>query len=184
MLLAPSQTLDQTSTPTEGVPVRDRRWNVLHVKSRQEKAVAEILGEVGVPIFLPLTRKVRFYGHRRRVVDSVLFPSYVFVRCTVDETYLAISTRRVARVIAVPDQIGFEREVEHIRNVYHMGGALETSPFLVNGTRVRVVSGPFKGIEGLVEAARNWDRINLQIQTLGRAASLEVDASILERVED
>lgn len=183
MLLAAAQNADAHALAGPERSGERRLWSVLHVKSRQEKAVAELLGEAGIPTFLPLTRVLRTYGHRRRVVDSVLFPSYVFVRSTIEETYFAVSTRRVARVIRVPDQDRFEREVEHIRNVIHLGGALIASPFLVKGTRVRVTSGAFKGIEGIVEESRNWDRINLQIQTLGRAASLEVDACVLERVE-
>lgn len=161
-----------------------RRWRVLHVKSRQEKAVTEILGEAGVSSFLPIMRKVRYYGHRKRVVELPLFPSYVFMRGTLEESYFAVSTKRVARVIQVADQDRIEREIEQIRCAVHAGGGLEMSSFLEKGTRVRVTGGPFRGIEGVVEAPTGgWDRINLQIQTLGRAASLEVDASLLERVE-
>jgi hypothetical protein len=39
------------------------------------------------------------------------------------------------------------------------------------------------GIEGLVEERRPWDRLILQVHTLGRAASLEIDGSLLERVD-
>jgi transcription antitermination factor NusG len=185
MLLVASHNAESSPVPRSAVDaVGTRVWSVLHVRSRQEKAVADVLGEAGIPTFLPLTRLVRTYGHRRRVVDAVLFPSYVFVRSTIEETYFAMATKRVARVIKVPDQARFEREVEHIRNVIHLGGALTASPFLVKGARVRVTTGPFRGVEGLVEESRNWDRINLQIQTLGRAASLEVDACVLERVDD
>jgi len=161
----------------------DRRWSVLHVKARQEKVVADVLEEVGVPHFVPLTKQVRFYGHRRRTTYAVLFPSYVFIRGTVEETHLAISTKRVARVIPVFDQEQIDRDIRYIRDVLHMEGSLEACPYLQNGTRVRVVSGPFKGVEGLVEERLKCDRLTLQVQTLGRAASLEIDASLLERVD-
>jgi len=160
-----------------------RRWSVLHVKSRQEKAVAAVLAEVEIPFFLPLVTRVRFYGHRRRVVESPLFPSYVFVRGTPEEAFFAVATRRVARVIPVGDQERMDSEVRHIREVLMGGGALELSPFLNRGTPVRVTAGPFKGVEGLVEERRPWDRLILQVHTLGRAASLEIDASLLERVD-
>ncbi|MGE3109792.1 MAG: transcription termination/antitermination protein NusG [Phycisphaerales bacterium] len=179
MLLVPSNFRESTISSAH-----QRKWCVLHVKSRQEKAVSEILHEAGVETFLPTSRKVRFYGHRKRVVDFALFPSYVFMRSTVEEGYFAISTRRVARIIPVCDQDRFEREVEMIRAAIDRSGVLAAAPYLTSGTRVRVITGPFMGIEGIVETRGNWDRISLQIQTLGRAASLEVDASMLEKVSD
>lgn len=159
-----------------------RRWSVLHVKARQEKAVAAVLAGVGIPYFLPLVTNVKFYGHRRRVVQATLFPSYVFVRGTIEEAFFAVSTKRVARVIAVADQGRMERDIRQIRGVLERGGALDLCPFLKQGMPVRVIAGPFKGVEGLVEERRGWDRMILQVHTLGRAASLEIDASLLERV--
>lgn len=160
-----------------------RRWSVLHVKPRQEKSVASVLMEVGIPYYLPLVNKTRYYGHRKRVVNTPLFPSYVFVRGTVEETYFAISTHRVAKVIPVGDQNELERDIERIRSVLQLGGELEPYPYLKVGTPVRVTGGPFQGVEGLIEEHRSWNRLILVVHTLGRAASLEIDASLLERVD-
>jgi transcription antitermination factor NusG len=46
-----------------------------------------------------------------------------------------------------------------------------------------VKAGPFRDIEGLVEAWQNSNRLVLQVQALGRATSLEIDASLLEPVD-
>lgn len=159
-----------------------RRWHVLHTKSRQEKAVSEVLEASGVEHFLPLVRLVRFYAHRRRVVESPLFSSYVFVKGAMEQVYVALNTSRVARVIAVADQERFEHELMQIRGVVADGGVLTPCGYLAVGRRVRVRSGPFKGAEGLVEDHLRQDRLVLQIQTLGQAASMEIDASLLEPV--
>src|SRR6185369_4307656 len=161
-----------TSITAERLPFEEpkgRRWSVLHVKARQEKAVAAVLAKVGIPHFLPLVSRVRFYGHRRRVVEATVFPSYVFVRGTPEEAFFANSTRRVARVIAVADQERMERDIRQIQSVLELGGELDACPFLKQGMPVRVVAGPFKGVEGLVEERRGWDRLILQVHTLGRA---------------
>jgi hypothetical protein len=62
-------------------------------------------------------------------------------------------------------------------------GELSPYRFLTRGTRVRVASGPFKDLEGLVESPEHAGRLILQIRALGRAASLEIDACLLQRVE-
>ena len=43
-------------------------WYVLHVRSRQEKVVADELGSMEIGCFLPLQRCVRYYGPRKAVV--------------------------------------------------------------------------------------------------------------------
>ena len=46
-----------------------------------------------------------------------------------------------------------------------------------------MTSGPFKGIEGVVEETLKQDRLILKIQAVGRALSLEIDASLLEPID-
>ena len=56
-------------------------------------------------------------------------------------------------------------------------------PYLKVGRRARVTAGPFRGIEGLIEGVARPDRLVLQIEALGRATGLEIDAGLLEPVD-
>lgn len=159
------------------------RWHVLHTKSRQEKAVAELLNATGVEVFLPLIRKVRYYGHRHRVAELPLFPSYVFLWGPQEAVYPAIASRRAVGAIPTSDQERLDRELLHLRLALDGEADLDPYPFLNEGRPVRVIAGPFKGIEGVVEERRSPARLVLQIHTLGRATALEIDPSILEPLE-
>src|SRR6266576_4937221 len=55
-------------------------WYAAYTCPRHEKAVARQLQEREIECFLPLYRAVRRWKDRRKEVDFVLFPSYVFVR--------------------------------------------------------------------------------------------------------
>jgi transcription antitermination factor NusG len=156
---------------------------VLHTKSRQEKAVAAALDAAGVEQYLPLIAAVRFYGHRKRRVEMPLFASYVFSRGTRESAHLAMGTGRIVNVIEVGDQARFEHEVRQIRAALSGGAELQPYGFLTKGRRVRVTSGPFRDLEGLIEDSVRADRLVLQVQALGRATSLEIDASLLEPVD-
>jgi transcriptional antiterminator RfaH len=158
-------------------------WHVVHTRPRQEKALARTLTAAGVEHYLPLHERVRFRGRRKIVVHEPLFPSYLFLLGPVEATWMAIETRRVANVISVADQTRFTHELDQIRKVLSAGAELGPYRFLEVGRRVRVTSGPFKDIEGLVEAWQKSNRLVLQIQALGRAASLEIDAGLLEPVD-
>ncbi|MFM9995284.1 MAG: transcription termination/antitermination protein NusG [Phycisphaerales bacterium] len=160
-----------------------QRWFVLHTHSRQEKALAETLDARGVRCFLPLVRAVRYYGHRRRVTERPLFPAYLFLWGTIDCTYFAVATKRVARVLPVPDQPRLTLELTHIRRALDGEAELDPFPFLAVGRRVRVTAGPLRGVEGVVQARPTEIRLVLCVQTLGQAVSTEIDASLLEPVD-
>lgn len=159
------------------------RWRVLHTRSRQEKAVASALEADGVEHFLPLVRRTRRYARSKRVVEAPLFPGYVFLRGTREEAFRVIAAGRVANLIEAADQSQLERELGHLRRALSVEGGLDPYPFLGAGRPVRVRSGPFKGIEGVVERYEPGSRLILQIHTLGRAASLEIDPALLDPID-
>ena len=174
---------DPTEWDFRGSDPSTSRWQVLHTRSRQEKAVAELLEASGVEIFLPLIRKVRYYGHRQRVAELPLFPSYVFVWGTHEAIFPAIASKRAVGAIRANDQERLDRELLHLKLALDGQADLDPYPFLEQGRAVRVTAGPFQGIEGLVEERRSADRLVLQIHTLGRATALEIDPSLLEPLD-
>ena len=167
------------STPTIPTPL----WHVLHTRARQEKALAKALLAAGIEHYLPVVNRVSFRGRRKCIIQEPLFASYLFLHGSVEATYFAIATKRVANAICVTDQQRFAQELKQIRLALENRAELSPSRYLEVGRRVRVVSGPFIGIEGLIEERSKIDRLVLQIAALGRATSLEIDADLLELVE-
>jgi transcription antitermination factor NusG len=157
-------------------------WTVLQVRSRQEKALSKNLGTMGITHFLPLMKRVQIYGGRRFTVELPLFPGYLFLSGSMDEVYAADRTRRVAKIIPVFDQKQLSWELNNLRLALESGDSLDPYPFLKKGVRVEVTSGPLRGLEGLVEDRAGVHRLILQIEMLGRAVSLEIDASHLSVV--
>jgi transcription antitermination factor NusG len=157
-------------------------WFVLHTKSRQEKSLSADLTAIGIRHFLPLANHVRFYGRRKVVVAEPLFPGYLFVRATVDETYQADRTNRVASIIRVADQQSLHEELRNICLALQNQAPLQPYSQFKAGHRVVVRAGPFKGLQGLVEVGAHNGRLVLQVSSLGQAVSLEIDASLLDPV--
>lgn len=167
---------------SSGLP-GDRQWFVLMTKSRQEKALARALDAMCIDCYLPLVREERQEGRKRSVNQVPLFSGYVFLNGTIDEVYEADRTRRVARTLAVPDQERMEGELRSIRHALREGARFDPYPFLSEGSRVEVKSGPFQGVRGVVEHRRGVSRLVLQVEAIGRAVSLEIDAANLRSIE-
>ncbi len=174
------------TTPHAQIPSADssvRVWYALHTLPRQEKALAEALQARGIEHYLPLRSETRTYAHRRRVSLIPLFSSYVFLRGTRDSAFAAVSTKRVARVLDIPDQQSFLREIEQIQRALSAGATLDPYPHLVLGRKARVRAGPLHGVEGILQARPKDCRLILQVQALGQAVAVEIDAHLLEPTE-
>jgi transcription antitermination factor NusG len=169
--------------PTEYPETHRGDWYVLHTRSRQEKTVSDMLSAMGIAHFLPLTSQVRYYGKRKFTVELPLFPSYVFLRGSIEEAYDSNRTKRIAKVLSVNNQTQMDWELRNLFLAMENGASLDPFPYLTIGTRVEVRSGPFRGVQGVIDSRLKSDRLILQIDMLGRAVSLEVDAALLEVME-
>ena len=167
----------------EGSTPLEYQWHVLHTASRQEKVLSETLTAMGVNHFLPLVRQTRYYGKRKAVIELPLFPSYMFVFGTLDDVYQADRTRRVARIIPVPDQQQLDVELRNLHLALSKDATLDRYPLLKKGVRVEVRSGPFRGLQGVIEDRTKMDRLFLMVEMLGTAARMQIDAALLDPIE-
>jgi transcription antitermination factor NusG len=180
MITAALPKVDVRNAPSSATVAERPAWSVLRTRSRAEKAVADVLGAAGIEFFLPLVGRMALHGGRRRRVEQPLFPGYLFLRAAREQTWFAADSRLVAQVIPAPDQARLAHEIEQIREALSRGGVLDPHAYLRVGRRVRVRSGPFQGIEGLVERRDPCGRLILGVHLLGQASSLEIDAGLLE----
>jgi transcription antitermination factor NusG len=169
---------DLFSSPSEP----SRIWYVLHTKSRQEKVVAADLASLGLPHFLPLVSEVRHYADRKAKVALPLFPGYVFVRGSLDKLYPVDRNKRLVNIIPVAAQNELNWELKNLNMALLNDVALYPYEILKRGTRVEVRSGPLRGLQGLIENRGQADRLVLQVEMLGRAMSLEIEASLLDPI--
>jgi transcription antitermination factor NusG len=157
-------------------------WHVLHTKSRQEKVVAADLAAMGIGHYLPLVKQVRYYGRRKAKVAMPLFPGYVFLRGNLDQVYAADRTKRIANIIAVNAQEQLDWELRNLFLALSKDAELTPFTYLKKGVRVEVRSGPFRGLQGIIEGRGTANRLVLQVDLLGRAVSLEIEGALLDPI--
>lgn len=156
-------------------------WFVLHVRSRQEKLVAECLTAMSICHYLPLADVVRYYAGRRSHVRMPLFSGYVFLRGTLDDAYRIDRTRRVAHIIEVKDQAKLDWELTNIRRALESRTTLEPCPPAPGASRVQVRAGPHCGMQGYRRPG--GEQLILQVEVLEQAFSVEVDANLLRPID-
>lgn len=163
---------------------RPGEWFVLHVKSRQEKALHAELSAMKCSAFLPLVGQSRVHGHRKSRVELPLFGGYVFLKGRKQDAYAADRTKRVVNILEVPDQEAMAWELASIEAAVGSGASLAELRSIVVGTAVEVRTGEFKGFQGVVESLNNPQRLVVQIAYMNRALSLQLDACQVEPLRD
>lgn len=160
------------------------KWFAAYTYPRHEKKVAEYFAAAEIESFLPIYKQARLWNNGVRVlVERPLFPGYIFVRIEPTDCLKVLRTPSVANLVcvagtpvALPNQ-----EIEAL-----IGGVaqldLEPHPYLRQGDRVRVKSGPFASQEGILIQHKNRWRVVICIELLMQAVSVEIDPNALERL--
>jgi hypothetical protein len=159
-------------------------WWVAHTKSRFEKAFAWDMHHMGIGYFIPLVDRITFSGDRKRHGMLALFTGYVFICGTLEDRLAALRSDRLCQAMEVPNQQQLIDELLPIEKGLLTGAQLDPYPHTAVGKRCRVTRGPFMGTEGVVLNRRRLPRIILEISVLGVGAAMEIDADLLESIDD
>lgn len=169
---------------TVPVAAETPRWYAVYTYPRHEKAVAEQLEAKCVEAFLPIFARRSRWKDRNVELSLPLFPGYVFTRITMGDRTKIVSTPSVVRILSfngrpaeIPDQ-----EIESVRLCVGGGATLEVHPIPEVGELVRVCSGVFEGVEGIVLNRKNKCKVIISISLIHQAVALEIDSKDLEPV--
>lgn len=166
------------------VPFDDPRpaWLLLRSKIKQESALVQALAGRGVIAYCPKVIEPRRHARAPRV-PVPLFPSYVFAYCSPLEKYTAVHyCPGAAGIVRFGDELGAIEEsfVTELRQRegergYVVIGEARRAPS--RGARVRIVQGPFQGVEGIVtHYLPAKDRVRLLLTMVSGVRRMEVDA--------
>jgi transcription antitermination factor NusG len=152
-------------------------WYALYTCANHEKRVAAELRARTVEHFLPLYSSVRRWKDRRVPLDLPLFPGYVFVRLALRDRLRALQIPSVVRLVGFTGQPAPlpDDEMEILRSGLSEHSDAEPHPFLTVGRRVRITSGPFTGLEGILLRRKSLLRVVVSIALIHRAVAVDVD---------
>jgi transcription antitermination factor NusG len=159
-------------------------WYAISVRSRYEKLVAQHLEQRGVNCFLPVYRSVRRWKDRRKILDMALFPGYVFVNMDGRDRLDVLTAPGVLRFVTFQGQLTAvpDGEIRALQSTVSAGLKARPHPYLLDGRKVRVTSGPLAGVEGIIVRLKERFRLVLSIELLMRSVMIELDEGDVEPV--
>lgn len=161
-------------------------WYAIHVRSNFEKRVAADLSARGLVSYLPAVAEVHTWSDRRKVVETPLFPGYVFSRFedTPSRRVSVLRTPGAVRILGFGDALEPvpDAELEAVRRLIQANVPLLAHPLLKEGAWVRIRRGPLRDVEGLLVRIKSQTRLVLSVELLARSVSTEIDAGDVEVV--
>jgi transcription termination/antitermination protein NusG len=164
-------------------------WYACYTRARHEKQVEAQLRQRGMESYLPLVQQMRQWSDRKKAVQFPLFPSYVFGRFRLADLHNVLTTPGVSTIVRAN---GYPTPIPpgDLDNVKHFVAALADSglepdprPFLAEGQWVRVMEGPFEGVEGIVVEARGRKRVLVGLAAIGQGLEIDIDTRLLKAIK-
>lgn len=170
------------------IPVNDQAqavpcWHVLYVKPRCEKKMAGYCGAHDIEFDLPLREETKIYQRRKVTVLKPVFPGYIFLRFLPADKLTVLKSNLTVRILPIENQVQFCRELQQIRQALAIDPTLDASAAFQAGRRVMIKSGPFQGLEGIVQVVKGRMKVVLNVDIIGRALTVEAGMEILEPAE-
>ncbi|MBN2301031.1 MAG: hypothetical protein JXN60_00810 [Lentisphaerae bacterium] len=158
-------------------------WNVLYLRPRTEKRIAEHCDVLGMKYYLPLRKETKIYQRRKVTVFKPIFPGYFFVALDEQSRDYLLRTRNVHRILEPSSQRFLLHQLSQIRRALRIDPTLGSCAALQKGRRVRIKAGPFMGIEGVIWALKKQSKVRLNVEMIGQAIAVDVDQDYLEVID-
>ena len=152
------------------------QWFALHVRPRAESFVAMALGTKGYESFLPTCVSPKIGSNGSQRTKKPLFPGYLFCRFDAPVQGLLMTTPGIIRIVgcgSVPATVD-ESEILALKQITESGAPVTAWPALAAGDKVRIISGPLSGMEGVLFQTKKRDHFAVSVTLLQRSALVEV----------
>jgi transcription antitermination factor NusG len=160
-------------------PLLQPCWYAVYSFPRHEKVVARHLEQQALEHYLPLYEALHRWKDRWARVQEPLFPGYLFVRIPLHDRFRVLNTPSVLRIVGTSSPLPLpDEEIEALRRSLQTRKATPC-PYFTAGKRVRIASGPFEGMQGVVLRRKGKTRLIVSIDSIMRSVAFELEAADL-----
>ena len=149
-------------------------WFVIYTKSRNEKKVAELLQKNGVEVFCPLVKLKKNWSDRKKIVETPLFNSYVFVNISEKDRNVVFNVPGVIRYVfwLKKPAVARDSEIESLKAVLNDTMDSFSIENYQIGDTVKISEGVFKGLDGVIEKQSN-NKLHVILENVGIKITLQ-----------
>ena len=162
-----------------------KKWYVFYLRPHTENRVGEVLIKLGYEVFLPVVPTIRMWKNRqKRRLLLPLFPNYLFVYTYRHELYHIKHLPNVVYYVSSggkPSTVS-EKEIEGIRRMLGLECPVTVERKFFKGERVRIMSGPLAGYEGILDRQHSRTRFGIRLKAISHTIFIDITRSELEKL--
>lgn len=165
----------------------ERLWFPLHVRARHERTIRDELVNQGYEVYLPMVKRRRRWSDRYKIVELPLFSGYLFIRMDPRLKYFILDVPGVQGFITFQGQMAHipAFQIDFIQRMLKRPETFEVlNKVIKTGYKVRIISGPFIGMKGIVKDIKNKSRMYVTIDHIQHTLCIEVSEYDLELIGD
>jgi transcriptional antiterminator RfaH len=167
---------------------KEKVWKAIYVTSRSEKKVLDKLQEKGIEAYTPIKKTLRQWSDRKKMVEVPVLNGYVFVKINDLERDQVFFVNGVVQYVRFngEDAIIRETEINSLKNIVALGYDIEANveKAFPRGSKIMIMQGPLKGIEGVVEAIDSEDWLFVQLESIQYNLKVKLPAGILKSIDN
>ena len=157
-------------------------WFVAHTRPRCEKKLVQYCRRERIETVLPLLKSVKKYRGKTVTFQKPVFPNYVFLRMERRQRQAVFQNGHVANLLDVPDQVEFERQLQDILDALETDLEIILAPQIRKGSKVKIVHGPLRGMEGWVASRTGTIQVQLRLDFIGQGVAVALQADEVELI--
>jgi transcriptional antiterminator RfaH len=156
-------------------------WFVATTKPRQEKVAAQQLENQNFCVYLPLFRRSKHRNGKWKKSSEVLFPGYVFIQLDLEKDDISPirSTIGVQGLVRFGNQLAplDQKVISYLQKneQLHFGENVDHAAQFASGDAVKLLSGPFAGLNGVFDISKSSARVIVLLSILGGWQSVTID---------
>lgn len=159
-----------------------KKWIAVYTKSRHEQIAINELSKKDIESFCPMFKERRQWSDRKKWVHFPLFRSYVFARIHLKENIFVLQTIGVNKIVKFQNKISIipDQVINDIKNIVDGGYKIQQVDYFIKGDEVSVVSGPLKGVNGIIQDLKGDSRLIMKVEAIRQAFSIEISSEQLK----
>ncbi len=161
-------------------------WYLVHTKPRQEACALQNLEQQGYDCYLPLLASEKLIKGAVTKLAEPLFPRYLFIRLDTGDSAKSWSpirsTRGVSKLVSFGNQPAkVSDELVDLIRARETSGEIAEKRLFNPGESIRVVDGPFTGVEGIFQSIDGTQRVRILIELMSKPVRMAVSPNSIRK---
>jgi len=170
----------------------EERWYALVTRSRMEKRSVSHLQSAGLEADAAVAEMNHRWSDRMKLIGKPLFPGYIFARFNLTGLALPLSYPGIVGIVrneGIPVPIRDE-EIATVRRLAYGATASGRLPKeagceeILGGSPVRVISGPFTGLTGVLLESRGKGCVAVHIEAIRQVRTVLLERSVISFITE